>query len=221
MSTDLQNQGNQLVPVTSGLSAQDFADISSSVRFLPRIQLYGASSKVVKTGKFPVGHYGLTINRDQIIDLGESVDCLPLQVRAKAMDMSDDKNIVSIYDKNAPAFKEIAERSKTKNSSCMYGPEFLIWLPSLERYATLYFYNPTMRNSAGDLYLLLGKGATMGVRFIEDKTYGGWHGPTVDKCSTVTSPDDREMMAQQIDLFNNPPKEKDLEPAPPEDSDRG
>lgn len=221
MANDLTQveHSDQLVPVTSGLSAQDFADISSSVRFLPRIQLYGASSKVVKTGKFPVGHYGLAINRDQIIDLGESFDFLPLQVRAKAMDMSDDKNIVNVFDKNSPQFKEIAERSKIKNSSCMYGPEFLVWVPSLERYATVYFYNPTMRNSAPDLFLLLGKGATLSVRFIEDKTYGGWHGPTVTKCSTVMPPDDREMMAQQVNMFENPPKDKVLEPVPVDDRD--
>lgn len=89
----------------------------------------------------------------------------------------------------------------------MFGPEFLVWLPDQERFATFYFANPTMRNAAPHLYAFVNppSPATCKIRFIPDPKYGGWHGPVITKCSVPMDGAPLDRVEQEVALFMNPP----------------
>lgn len=223
MSTAITKPENtdKLIDVQPTMSDQDFLGLASSSKYFPRIQLFGSSSKLVKQGKFPTGHYGLVTKKDSADDLGESFDCIAVDVRAKAMDLGIDPPI-SVFNKDSEQFKELQERSKEQNSSCMWGPEFLVWLPNLKRFATMLFGNPTMRREAPNLYALRGHAATCKTQFIDHKVYGGWHGPVVVKCSTplANMPTEEEINAA-LETFRNPTStEVEPETAEEDESDR-
>jgi len=219
---------NTEVAVVTDLSMQDFMEISSASQFLPRIQLFGSNNAVVKQGTFPAGHYGLSTAKDTIENLGKEFNCIPYKVRAKAVDFRDRKNIVQVFDKNSEAFADIKERSKVKDSDCMYGPEFLVWLPDQERFATFFFNNPTMRNAAPHLYAFTPEGnvskqaapATCKIRFIPDPKFGGWHGPTIVKCSVPMESPPADRIEQEVALFMNPPVKAPAEEVEAETSGR-
>ena len=103
----------------------DFNDYGSDIDFLPRIQLV-TKGKYVDLGKIKPGHYGVPQGEDEILDLGESIDILPLAVRNKALDTNSDPP-VAVYDTNDPLYTEIRERAGEKDSGCMYGPSFLVY----------------------------------------------------------------------------------------------
>lgn len=188
--------------IQPAISNDEFDTIATSTRYLPRVQLYGSSSLPVKRGKFTGGHYGLVTSKDNIIDLGDSVDCLPLNFRAKALDTSGEKPY-SIFDKHSDEFKDIAARSIDKNSKCMYGPEFLLWLPTQKKFATFFMCNPTMRRESPMLREQTSnqEPTTLKVQFIESKQYGGWHGPVVVPCSTPFELPTADEVMTQNELF--------------------
>src|SRR4051812_29903731 len=109
--TQLQKQTDApLFDVAPSLSKNELSKIATSVNFLPRVQLFGGSAAPVKRQKFPIGHFGLVTAKDQIEDLGEEFDFLPLQVRAHAMDMSRKAEgiYVNSFDMASDLFQNIA-----------------------------------------------------------------------------------------------------------------
>jgi len=99
---------------------QSFSLVSTASAFLPRLQLFGANSEVVKEGKFPMGCYGLVRSKEQIDDLTKEVAVLVLGWRPKAMQIDGD-DITTLYNPSLDAFKQIAAKSEESNSGCMYG----------------------------------------------------------------------------------------------------
>ena len=75
------------------------------------MQLYTKSKANLK-GLIPTGHYGIPESDEEIIDLGDSVDLLPLARRPKAIDMSDMEALVISYDMESEEFKRIAAEVK-------------------------------------------------------------------------------------------------------------
>ncbi len=190
-----------LIPISpSNMSDEAFSSMATASKFLPRIQIFGSSSKAVKTGQFPVGHYGLVVGKDKNIDLGEQFDCLPINVRPKAMDITG-KQIVSRFDHESDEFASIRDRAGTPNSGCMFGPEFLLWLPAQKRFATMFFLNPTMRREAPDMKERLGHATTCSIVFIPSQQYGGWHGPVITDCTTPFDLPDLTEMKVQLEQF--------------------
>ncbi len=196
MSTELSQK---LFDIAPHVSDEDFAKNAKSSTFLPRVQLFGSSSKLVKLGKFPQGHWGLVRNKDQVDDLGTSFDCVVIQYRYKALDVSGDKP-VQYFDADSDDFADVVARSKEKDSGCMWGEEFLLWIASAQVFATLFCASPTMRNSVNDIKQLHLRGCTLGCRLIENKQFA-WHGPTVSMCSTPMNLPSSEMAQIQNELF--------------------
>lgn len=216
MSLATNNENGTLIPVRPSMDDKSFGELASSNKYLPRIQLFGSSTKLVKMGKFPVGHYGLVSTKDSAEDLGASFDCLIINARPKAMDLSGEQPI-SVFDLKDPEFARIREESAESDSGCMWGPEFLLWLPKFGgRYATMFFANPTMRREAPAVRALMGNAATFKAVFIESKQYGGWHGPQVTQCSTPFTPPALDELEATVDAFLSPNPET-REPAPVED----
>lgn len=181
--TQLVKNNDSLLPaITPNITDEDFSKYAKSSKFLQRIQLYGSSSKLCKMGRIPQGHFGVPVSKDKIDDLGDSFDCLVIQYRLKAMDINGDRP-VSFFDKDSESFQKIVDASSTKDSGCMWGPEFLLWLPNKKCFASMFFCNPTMRNVAEELKALHGNFATISSVLIDTKKYM-WHGPKITACTT-------------------------------------
>ena len=194
---------NQL-PSVSAVSEAAFEEMSRGGDFLPRVQLV-TKGKYVDKGLIKPGHYGIPVSADEITDLGDSIDILPLAIRPKAIDMSD-KPVVSVYDETDPEFKRIAAQSSVQTSGCQYGLSFLVIERSTGKFLELFFGSKSHRPEAKKVYPKL----PLSQQDIDRKAAGGadvtgmephgpipvtlkakyierefsWHVPVVLDCST-------------------------------------
>jgi hypothetical protein len=198
----------ELIPIDVGGTLIESNDeallaVSESGGFLPRVQLYGGNSDAVKEGKIGVANYGLVRGKDQLEDLGKEVDVLVIAGRVKALDISNTDAIVTSYDHKSDTFKDIAGRSGTQNSGCMFGPEYLIYVPSAKSYATFFLSSPTARREARSIHARLRKAATLKSQLIVGKKFK-WHGPVITPCTTPFELPPVEEMTKQAEAFLNP-----------------
>ena len=186
-----------------------FKSTTKSGDFLPRLQLMTANSDKCKKKEFEQNHYAFI--RDQNFqDIGESVDCLIVTWRPKAIEIGD--QIISCFDSNHDEFKRIQEKSAEQDSGCMYGPEFLIYIPHLKEFATFFCGSKSSRREAPNIRALMTKPATFKSRFVETKKYS-WQTPVVVTCSTPFEGPDLELLRKIVDKFNTPPQ-TEVEVAP-------
>jgi hypothetical protein len=198
-------------------SSEDFAGLASSSSFLPRVMLMGANSTLVQEGKINQGHYGLVRAKDECEDLTREVACLPLSWRAKAMEISG-SDITTVYDRKNPEFTRISEKSAIQNSGCMYGPEFLLWIPSAKCFATFYCSSKTSRREAPQIECRIGKPMLLKSNLIKGKKFN-WFGPVATNCSVSFAVPSVEQITTEVSRFNNPPA-SDKEAAPEGAGDR-
>lgn len=195
---------NELVP--EELVGGDLADFdivtANKTAYLQRLQLFGSKSDACAEQKIGIGHWGL-VNDDAITDLGVAVDVVLLGFRAKALDTSSD-TVVNNHDAQSEVFASIRERSGERDSGCMYGPEFLVYVPSEEVFATYFASSKTSRREAKKARSLMGSAMTLKCRLIETTKYK-WHGPVVLPCSAALDLPDPKIIKDQIEKFNNPP----------------
>jgi hypothetical protein len=211
--------GSSLVPFKVNLPAvteeklNALEEVAKGSEFLPRIQLV-TKGKYVDESKIAPGHWGVPQpGGDEIIDLGDSIDVIPFDCRAKALDVSDRDAIVSVYDIKASEFQRI--KSAPKNSGCMWGPSFLVLERSTGKLYELFFGNKSGRNEAGKLRPFLptaanegnASPATLGIRYKKTPEYG-WHVPVITKCSEPFDPKlvkvDEEAILAEMKKFQNP-----------------
>lgn len=186
-------------------------DKISGGSYLPRLMLYGSNSDAVKEELVQIG-YSLVEGKDNFTYLGREVDLLCIAKRPKAIEMGD--QIIANHNINSPDFKRIKDRADhEKNSMCMYGPEFLVWLPAVGKFATFLMGSKTARNEAPKLIALVRKPATVKTKLYENKDYK-WHGPAVFPCSTPFDMPDTTEMFEKVTEFNNP-KESEIEGVDP------
>lgn len=182
---------NDLIPAGIGgevstFKEEDFALVSTAGDFLPRLQLYGGNSTAAKEGKIGIGCYGIVRSKDAIEDLGKSVDVIVVDGKAKALRVEKDNTIITKFDPNDVEFKKIMAESNIKDSGCMYGPEFLLYVPAAEAFVTFFMSSKTARREAKKVYARMRKGATMTAQLIKTAKYS-WHGPV---CSPSSAPFD-------------------------------
>ena len=194
------------LPSTQIGTDDQFADLAKGGDYIGRMQLYTKSKANLK-GLIPQGHYGIPESDEEIIDLGESVDLLPLARRPKAIDMTDMEALVISYDMESEDFKRIAAQSAETDSHCQYGPSFLIFERSTGRFLEFFCGNRSSRRESGKIFPYLpmsqanidAKAAagnsvgdlkphgpipvTLKVKVAENRK-GIWHVPVVVKCST-------------------------------------
>ena len=195
---------NRLVPtdVVDGELA-NFDDVTANVTtFLSRLQLFGSKSVACAEQKIGIGHWGL-VNDDVITDLGVSTDVIVLAYRPKALDTSGD-TVINNHDATSEVYAAIREKSKVKDSRCMYGPEFLVFVPSEKIFATYFASSKTARREAKKFKTLIGCGVTLKCRLIKQPPHT-WHGPVVLPCSAALKLPDLEIIKKEIAKFKNPP----------------
>ena len=183
----------------------DVSDQLTKTGFLPRLQLMTGNSKKCKLNEFPINKFAL-ISGQEHIDVGEPVDVLVLVWRPKAIDTGAEEMIVS-HDIEDPEFQRIQEASDVKDSGCMYGQEFLVYVPTHKKYATFFMGTKTSRREAPNMLALCQKAATLRAGHIQTKKYD-YFSPQVVKCSTAFELPDKKDVLEQIADFNNPKAQK-------------
>jgi len=202
---------NELVPkdiLNNEISSEVFRDITAPrTDYFSRIQLFGGKSNPVQEGRIGANHYGAVIDGD-IIDLGNSVDVYLVSVRAKALDTSSSPP-VECFDKDDEVFSDIRNRSLTKDSGCMFGPEFLVYVPTLDKFLTLFMSSATAQREARKMFPMLRSAVTLKSKPVKNEKYV-WTAPVVVECSTpLDVPQDD--LEKRIQNFLNPPKKGEQE----------
>jgi len=162
-----------------------FDDLVVSNSYQTRVQLYGGNSKDVKKNLIGIGRFGIPRSKENIDDLGTEFNCIPLDFRYKALDTSGD-DVVQTFDVDSKEFQEIKEKSFEKDSGCMFGVEFLLWMPEQSEFVTLYLSSKSSRPEAKPLRNLKGKAAHIKSDLAETKKYS-WHVPVVSTSDVAIS----------------------------------
>ena len=208
------------LPATQVGSDVDFDTIAKSSDFLPRLQLF-TKGKAINRKLVGPGNYGIPVSDDEVTDLGDVIDILPLARRPKAIDLKDTDNISVVYDVQEPEFKRIQEQSAVKESGCMYGPSFLVFERSTGQFLEFFCGTKSARMEAKRIYAylpltqakidsdpkLVGETphgpipVTMKSKLIEKGSWS-WHVPVAVQCSTpFTKLPQWEEIVKQIDNF--------------------
>lgn len=190
------------------------------MNYLRRIKLYNGG-KDVKAKKIVDGHFGVYHSKDQIDDLGDSIDMLPISVGVKAIQFKSPP--VESFDPESETFKEIATNALKKNSGCQAGPRFLVFERSTKTFYELFCGNKSEQRVAPSIisYLpvtqeMIDGGMTkekevrdMPKPFtlksqLAENNEGTWFAPNVEDCLT---PFDglftRDELQEAIALFEN------------------
>ncbi|MGD0897606.1 MAG: hypothetical protein ABR915_07200 [Thermoguttaceae bacterium] len=229
------------LPSTQIGTDDQFAELAKGGDYIGRMQLF-TKSKANMKGLIPSGHYGIPESDEEIIDLGPSVDLLPLARRPKAIDMTDMEALVISYDMESEEFKRIAAKSAEADSHCQYGPSFLVYERSTGRFLEFFCGNKSSRieakklfpflpltqadidakaaagNSVGDLKPHGPVPVTLKTKLAENRK-GTWHVPVVVMCSTPFSRlPSEEVIVREITKFltikdNGIEKVQDSKPA--------
>lgn len=178
-----------------------FALATKAGDYLPRLQLMTSNSEKCKTGKFPVNNYAL-VSGENMQDCGRDVDILVISWRPKALEMGE--QIITVYDPKNTGFVRIQDKSNEKDSGCMFGPEFLVWVPSQKKFGTFFMGSKSSRREAPNVKALMRKPATLKSHLIETAKYS-WVSPTVVPCSTPFEMPDVQDLQDEVEKFMNPP----------------
>lgn len=187
------------------LDDDNFKEVITSSSYLPRIQLCGSNSELAKNGTVPMGQYALIRSKDDVEILSSAFDFFAFSMRFKAMRMGDE--IHSYYDPQADEFKKIVAESETPDSGCVFGVEYLVWVPHTSEYATFYFASKSARRVAPAVrtYLKERRFATAKSEFVKKQRYS-WHAPVITACSMTYELPSVDEMQKQATTFANPPK---------------
>jgi len=175
--------------------------------YLSRLQLMTSNSKQCKAGAFPVNHYA-TISQGNYKDVGKELDALVITWHPKAIEMGDEA-VVSTFDSESDLFKDIQERSEVADSGCMWGFEYLLYLPDTQEFTTFFFGSKSARREAPNMQAQLQKAATISSKLIETKKYS-WQAPKITACSTPFDLPTQEEIAENIEKFNKEPEAPEL-----------
>ena len=217
MTDDLAVQMPEGMSLVKGGMADVFDDYVTTSEYIPRIQLMTGNSGLVQQGNAQVGEYVFINTKDDFTPLGKEVDILVCSWRLKAMQVGDG-SVVSVFDPADPNFGKIRAQASVKDSGCMCGVEFLLWIPAVNAFATFYMASKSAQREAKKVRSFIDEEnnapgpATLKAAFIETKRFK-WHAPVVTTCSTPFSPPEPEAFLKTLDKFLNPPKETDAEMA--------
>ena len=153
-STNLVPVNLDQLPSTQIGSDDQFADLAKSADFIGRLQLF-TKGKAINRKLVGPGNYGIPESDEEVIDLGDTIDIIPLARRPKAIDMTDTEAIIVNYDPGTDEFKRIAAQSLEKESHCMYGPSFLVFERSTGRFLEFFCGNKSSRSEAKKIYPFL------------------------------------------------------------------
>lgn len=185
------------------LPTDDFNQLAKSGDYLPRLQLVLASSPLAQERKVSIGNYGLVKSKDSVVDLGDQVSIYPINVRALALYTKSDPPIAN-YDMHSDVFKDMQKKALAdSNSGYLVGPQFLLWIPCEQTFATFFMASKTAKNKADELRKMIPKATTLKSILIRKGQYS-WYGPVITPCSVQLEAPKPEELARVINSFLNP-----------------
>jgi len=203
------------IPENTSLIKKTDADVFDefvvSGDYLPRIQLMTGNSGFVQQGAANVGEYVFITTKEDFECLGKEIDVLVCSWRLKAMQIGDE-SVVSVYDVSDPNFNKIRSQAGVKDSGCMCGIEFLLWIAPIKQFATFYMASKSAARIAKQVRAFIDEEnnrpgpATLKSTLIETKKFK-WHAPVVTGCSTPFNNPDPEAFLKTLDKFQNPADE--------------
>ena len=227
MSNELATLDLNQLPSTQLGSDEAYTELAKGGDFLKYVKLY-TKGEAIDAGRISPGHWGVPETKEEITDLGDSIDILPLARRPKALDSSDSSAIIVSYDEQSEDFKRIVEQSTESNSNCQYGTSFLVLERFTGQFLELWLNSKTSRPEARKIFDYLplnqaridrlvaaaeaaGKLApelvphgpipvTVKVRLAKNKRFS-WHAPSVVKCSTPMKVPSTEVVVKEINKF--------------------
>lgn len=202
----IAEQGSELATPQTGTMAKYATDDLFDkfvTSYLPRLQLFDSNSNDVKKGNIPISHYGLK-NANTLIDLGGEVELFVCSMRLKALDLRNDE-VKSFFNPAMPEFLTIRGQSEFQNSNCLCGPEFLVYIPRVKKFATFFMSSKTMRREAPNVKNLLNKACLLRSRFIEKGKFA-WYGPVATAYTSPLEMPSSERLSAELESFNNPPE---------------
>ncbi len=216
--------GSTDIQVSTEIATSEITGLTRTTSFLPRISVCGSTTDLVQQGKMAVGTHALVRSGSDFVDLGKSFSFLAIMLRPKALKIPKDKSApVSYYKQDSAAFKKVqADSMAGPMNGNMWGPEFLIWVPKANSFASYFCSSATMRNAAPDLLTIMKKEeaggksryvsapATSETHFIIGKV-NKWWGARFLPCTTplppVENPDEwMEKFKEEVEKFKNPPE---------------
>jgi len=203
---------------------QLLGELSTGKTFLPRIQLMQAMSAQVnkEPPEAAKGDYLLVINKSEFHNFGREFVCVPVTFRLKATEFSPDGTIRSFFDITTPEFIRVKDKAQSDgfDSGCLAGPEFLLWLPDLKRFATYHLTSQTAQGIAKTLRGLQGSPAVIKASIQTNRKKQTYFMPT---CSAfngeISAYPEPAILKDEANSFRNP-KSSEIEDAE-ESSDTG
>ena len=199
----MAEQSMQVFKTNAPATKDDDFDEMSSGGGSPRMSLCTANTQSVKDGEFPTNTYALTVG-ETVHELGKNVDVVVCAYRLTAIDTSE--GFCCSHDAKSDLFIDIRARADEPNSfgcGCIYGQEFLVWVPQHKTFATLLCGSKTSRNMAGGIKALVGEVAAFGSKKFENPKFS-WFGMTVAPSNAaVTEAPSEEDFASTVDKFVN------------------
>lgn len=198
--------------VASRYQEDVFNDLTIQGGFLPRLNLYTGRSKIVQKELFKANHYGVVVGKDKLNDLGENVVCVPLAYRPMALDLRE-KKAVAYFDPSAAKFEEVKKDSAVKDSKCMCGIQFLLYVKDFGL-ATYYCASKSAKMLAPQIRKLMNTFVSLGSHTVEA---GEWvyRAPTISISNVhFELPKLEEITAKKAEFTNVGPvqvTDKDLE----------
>jgi hypothetical protein len=192
---------NELQSSVPALNDETFNSlVGAQNNYSSRLQLFSFNSGAVKDKKIEEGHFAI-VNGQELTDLGEEVCVMPVGIRCKAMDLSGDKPSIA-YNQEGSLFQDIQTRSKVKDSNCMVGVEFLVYVADKDVFTTFYLANATLLREAGNLKSNLGLPVKLKSRLIKKERYS-WHGITVTAFPADIQMPPKDRFQSEIQMFSN------------------
>lgn len=200
----------------TGLAVQSddvFGDLAKGSDYLCRIQMCSNKSKLVALNKIQRLHYAYIVNKDTFTDLGTELDVWPITWRPLALDMNGDVPIKA-YQPKSQIFMDIAACSEGENSGCTYGPEFMVWVPAIRKFASIHWGSISARIEAPNFKKKMddGKAVTLTAKTVEGKKWI-YDVMVVNACSTPFDLPPQDKTIEQVNKWIAEQTAKPLEAA--------
>lgn len=200
--------------------------MTKSGDWLPRVAVMTSTSKLITEGKpgVAVGDVVMIVSDSQYKVLGKETEMLFIAFHPRAMDVNVSPPL-SYYNRESVEFKNIVAKSEAPNSGCMFGLEFLCWLPSENQFVLFFCSSKTARRETPAILALMNKDkghnefgpAPIRVRsrLVKNERNSWWSFSALEMSTPL--PDASEVFSTKIQEvltdFNNPEDSKAPEPA--------
>lgn len=191
------------VPANVSQSMDVFKDMAKSSDYFSRLQLLTGNSELVQNGAGRPGEYVLIVNKQTHFLLGATVIGWILGWRPKALRTGGDQPM-AFFDVKSPEFLEVQRLSAVKDSGCMFGPEFLLYVAE-KGFCTYHMASKTSRNVAPNVMALYEKRVPLALTSTHiKKPKFSWHGPVANESSVRPPQPEPETLKATLQKFLTP-----------------